>query len=133
MQAVFPGIHIISDVVVSNPLCPTHVQRAAGKQLAVAEQAAHAKVAKYRELADENQATLVPFSVEATGGLDKRAVELIDQISLASRDQLTAVSPDHITNHLKGAVAVAIQRGNAAIMHAAYARAVLAQQGPGAA
>ena len=57
----FPGQQILTDVVVSHPLCPTHHLRACTKHAAVAEFASAKKQEKYEATAATQHARLLIF------------------------------------------------------------------------
>ena len=57
----FPGQQILTDVVVSHPLCPTHCLRACTKHAAVAEFANANKQEKYATTAATQHARLLIF------------------------------------------------------------------------
>lgn len=125
LQIVIPGEHILTDVVISHPLCPSHLATASTKHLATAQKAEQRKHRNYSDMARTQQARFLPFSVETTGGMGKDAEELIDQISLACRDHLILPSHHHIANNIRASVAIAVQRGNALAVYAGYSRAVM--------
>ena len=62
------------------------------KALTTAHQAALRKLHKYKQLADDQQAVFLPFSVETTGGMADDAEELINQLSVVCKDHLTLPS-----------------------------------------
>jgi hypothetical protein len=125
LQISFPGQHILTDVVVSHPLCPSHVHDAARKPLAVAEQAARGKHRSYDETARLHHMRLLPFSVESMGGMSSEAEQLVEQVGLACRDHLTLETHESIARGVRAAVAVAVQKGNAMAVLAGYSRAVM--------
>jgi hypothetical protein len=125
LHIVVPGLSILTDVVVSHPLAPSHLSTAASKPLATANQAALRKHSKYTHLADTQQAHFVPFSVETSGGMTEEAEELVDQLSLACKDHLTLPSSRPFANSIRSSIAVAIQKGNALAIHAGFSRAVM--------
>jgi hypothetical protein len=88
LQVSFPGQLILTDVVVSPPLCSSHVIDASRKSLVVAEQAAQRKHRSYDEIARLHHMRLLPFSVESMGGLSREAEQLVDQINRTCRDHL---------------------------------------------
>jgi hypothetical protein len=120
-------------VVISHSLCPTHLHLASTKHLATAERAEQRKHRKYTDIAQTQQARFLPFSLETTGGIGKDAEELIDQISLASRDNLLLPSHHHIAHTIRASIAIAIQRGNALAVYGGYSRGVLRAGQPHAA
>ena len=125
LQIVIPGEHILTDVVVSHPLCRSHLDTARAKPLATAEQAEQRAHRAYSSMAEAQNARFLPFSVESTGGMGKDAEELIEQISLACRDHLVLPSHHHIAHHIRASVAIAVQRGNALAVYGGYSRAVM--------
>ena len=125
LQLTIPGQSILSDVVVSHPLCKAHLARAVVKPLATAEDAATSKHRKYRQLAQQQHSRFIPFSVETTGGRGKDAEQLIEQISLVCKDHFLLPSHEQITNAIRSSVAIAIQRGNALAVFGGYSRAVM--------
>ena len=125
LQIVLPGASILTDVVVSHPLAPSHVSVASSKVLAVAQQAAKRKQAKYKDVAATQHAHFIPFAVETTGGISQEAAQLIDQISLACKDHLTLPSHQSYANIVHSSIAIAVQKGNALAIHAGYSRAIM--------
>jgi hypothetical protein len=125
LQIVFPGQHILTDVVISHPLCPSHITAASKKHTVTAQQAEQRKHVNYHQLAEHQHARFLPFSVETTGGMGCDAVELVDQISLACRDHLTLESHLYIARGVRASVAIAVQKGNALAILAGYSRAVM--------
>jgi hypothetical protein len=124
LQISFPGQTILSDVVISHPLCPSYVADASMQKLVVAERAALRKHRSYDRTARLHHMRLLPFSVETMGGLSKEAQMLVEQIGLACRDHMTLQTHESIARGVRAAVAVAVQRGNAMTASAGYARAV---------
>ena len=120
MQIVIPGESLLTDVVVSHGLCPTHLAAASKEHLATARSAELRKHRNYADVADAQCARFLPFSAETTGGLGKDAEELIDQISLACRDHLAL--PSH---GARASVAIAVQKGNALAIFGRYSRTVM--------
>ena len=54
----FPGQQILSDVVISHPLCPSHVRMSSKKQLILAEWAARRKHHSYDDVAHQHHMRL---------------------------------------------------------------------------
>ena len=129
----FPGQQILTDVVISHPLCPTHVDKSSTKQLVLAEWAAQRKHYRYDDVARQHHMRLLPFSVETMGGLSSEAQQLVEQIGLACRDHLCLETHERIARGVLASVAVAVQKGNAVTMQAAYSRAVMRGRHPAAA
>jgi hypothetical protein len=124
LQLLLPGLHYLADVRITHPLCPTHVQAAANKQLGAALRAEREKTNRYQQTAEQHHAEFIPFVVETLGGIAPAAVKLLDQIALTCRDHMTLWSHQEVVKELRGAIAIAVQRGNAIAMIAGYNRAV---------
>ena len=54
--------------------------------------------------------------VESAGGLGEGAVQIIEEIVLASRDNNTLVHHKIVSQQLKAAIGIAVQKGNAIAM-----------------
>ena len=91
--------------------------------MAAAHKGEAEKKAKYAAMAKTQQASFIPFAVETYGGLGKSARKLINQIVAAAEDQQQLLSSEEIRKELTGSVAIAVQKGNAKILLAAYHRA----------
>ena len=61
LQIVFPGEHILTDVVVSHPLAPSHIERAAGASARIAKYWQETKRNKYTKTAANCEARLLIF------------------------------------------------------------------------
>jgi hypothetical protein len=79
---ITPRHNIITDVVIANPLCPSHRGAAATSPspLATAKKGEAYKTHKYASLAKDHHNKFVPFSAEATGGLGRGAHAVIQCI-----------------------------------------------------
>ena len=113
IQIVFPGVHLLTDVVVSHPLRAGVTSVKNASRLGVARNAQAGKHKSYDETAARHDAVLLPFSVETCGGMAEDAVELLDRIATAGAEHLAFWSHNRIVQHLLAVVAVAIQKGNA--------------------
>jgi hypothetical protein len=111
-------------VVISHPLCPTHVRSAAKKSLAAACQAEVRKDNKYNHTAQVQHAEFVPFALETMGGIAPKALKLLRHILTSCREEMTLWPHDQLMAELRGSIAVAVQRGNAMCMLSGYSRAV---------
>ena len=80
IQIVLPNQHYLVDVVISHPLCPTHVRSAANKSLAAAYQAEIRKDNKYHRTAQIQHAEFVPFALETMGDIAPKALKLLRHI-----------------------------------------------------
>src|ERR1700728_5477754 len=87
IQIVLPNQHYLVDVVISHPLCPTHVRSATKKPLAAAYQAEMRKDNKYHHTAQVQHAEFVPFALETTGGMAPKAVKLLHHILTSCREE----------------------------------------------
>jgi hypothetical protein len=116
LQLILRDLHALCDVRISHPLCPTHVSSAATTQLAVAKQGEKIKTNKYKSTAEQHEAKFIPFVMESTGGIGPSSAKLLDEIILASRDHNTLWPHEVVSQELRGAVAVAVQKGNAMTM-----------------
>ena len=125
LQIFFPGQHILTDVVISHPLCPSNIVAASKEHSVVAQQAEQRKRAKYEQIAQQQHARFLPFSLETTGGMGLDVIELIDHISLACRDHLELENHLYISRGVHASVAIAVQKGNALVILGGYSRAVM--------
>jgi hypothetical protein len=113
LQIVFPGVHLLTDVVVSHPLRAGVTKEQTTARLGIARRAQARKHESYAETATRHDAVLLPFSVETCGGMAEDAVDLLDRIATAGAEHLAFWSHNRIVQHLLAAVAVAVQKGNA--------------------
>ena len=124
LQIVFPGEHILTDVVVTHPLAPSHIERAAGGATKTAMYLEQRKRKRYTKTAAHQEARLLPFAVETCGGLAPDAVTLLKELSRAGEEHLGLWPRDVIVRQLLGSVAVAVQKGNAMAVLSGYSKAV---------
>jgi hypothetical protein len=117
---VIPGHHYLIDVPVTHPLCPRHVSAACVKPLGATFSAEEEKHRKYDQLAQGLKAEFVPFVVESLGGITKTSQTLLDNVILACSEHQSIWSPQELKRELYGAIAVAIQQGNARAMTAGH-------------
>ena len=124
MQIVFPGRIILSDVIVSHSLTSNRVARRVPiKRRTVAASSEAVKARKYAKVASRLGAELLNVSVDTSGGLAGGAFELVKAIGEeGERWTAGAWTGARIERHLLGAIAVAVQRGNALLMLAGYSR-----------
>ena len=120
IQIVFPGRLLVTDVVVSNSLTPAHI--AAWTSSAAIQQGRKNK--KYASVAARVCAELLNVSVDACGGLASDALLLVEAIGEeGERWSRGTWKSESIERHLRGAVAAAVQRGNAMAMLCGFTRA----------
>jgi hypothetical protein len=116
LQMLIRDKHWLSDVYIINPMAPSYIKGAAQRQLSAADVGEHRKENKYEATARAHGATFVPFVVESAGGLGEGAVQIIEEIVLASRDNNTLVHHKIVSRELKAAIGIAVQKGNAMTM-----------------
>src|ERR1700753_1526479 len=127
LQLLLNGHQVLVDVTIRDPACKTNIQHgSATQQLAAAHRGEAEKKAKYAAMAKTQQAEFIPFAVETYGGMGKSARKLIKRIASVAQDRLQATSEKEVRQQLEESVAIAVQRGNANIMLAAYYRATSA-------
>ena len=128
MQVVFPGRMLLTDMSVSHTLNPVAVA-----SLKVQTRAWHSgKNAKYASVASRLGAELLNVAVDTGGGMTAGALMLVEATGEedAMRNAGTRTSAA-ITRHLLGAIAVAVQRGNAMAKLSGYTRAAAVRVGTG--
>lgn len=120
LEVVFPGRRLLTDVVVSHSLTPSAVDH--GKSTAQMWQTLKNK--KYARVASRLGAELLNVSVDACGGMADDTVRLVEAVGEeGERWSRGTWSGASIERHLLGAIAVAVQRGNAMAMLVGYTRA----------
>ncbi|MCJ1296814.1 hypothetical protein MMC34_008381 [Xylographa carneopallida] len=122
LQVVFPGRMLLTDVSISHTLTPSAV--AAGKAQTSARLSG--KNTKYAGVASRLGAELLNVVVDTGGGMTGAALKLVDAVGEeGERWSAGTWSSAAITRHLLGAIAVAVQRGNALAMLCGYTRAAV--------
>ena len=124
LQMITNNEHILTDIQITHPLCPTHVEGAAREQLYAARISERVKTNKYEETAKQHHATFIPFVMEATGGMSKSAQKLYEKILLASRDSYSLWPYAEIVRDFRGAIAISVQKRNAMTMVAGRCLAI---------
>jgi hypothetical protein len=119
----FPGQHILADVVISHSLAPGWVKYSGAARGVVARKKQLLKHKKYTAAASQQDARLLPFSVESCGGMAPDAITLLHVISEAGQEHLGLWPRDQIVRQLLGSVAIAVQKGNAMAVLSAHSRA----------
>ncbi len=118
---------MLLDVTIRHPACKTNIMHgSAEQQLAAAHKGEAEKKAKYTAMAKTQQAEFLPFAVETYGGLGKAARKVMKRIASAAEVGPQMLSEKEALRELKGAVAIAVQKGNANIILAEYHRAMSA-------
>ena len=112
------GVPLLLDVSVTHPTMPS--ARSSGRSshaLGAARQREYEKMHKYAELGVMEGATVVPLVMESTGALGEGLRQFVSRISSRVRDgEFAGASPSVIERFLTSALAIALQRGNAAIL-----------------
>ena len=124
LELILRSLHALLDVMIVNPLCPTHLIASSKKSLASVRQGERIKTNKYKGTAAQHEAKFIPFVIESTGGLSDIAVSLLKQIILASRDNRTLWAWEEVSKECFCLVAIAIQKGNAMTMIAGRNKAI---------
>jgi hypothetical protein len=125
LQIVFPAQHILTDVIISHPLTASYCRsyQALSGNAGVARHAEQVKHRKYRETAKQQEACLLPFSVETCGGMAGDAMKLLKVISTTAAQHLGLWSHFQIVRQLMGSIAVSVQKGNAMTILSGYTSA----------
>jgi hypothetical protein len=120
LMLVFPGRMLLTDVAVSHTLTPSAVTEC----VSASKQRQKAKTAKYAGVAARLGAELLNVSVDTSGGMASEALRLIQAVSEeGERWSAGTWTSAAITCHLMGAIATAVQRGNAMALLSGYTRA----------
>ena len=107
LQMIVNNTHILTDIQITNPLCPTSIKySAAQQQLHAAQKKERVKSNKYTGTALQHHAKFIPFIMEATGGMSESARQIYEMIVLASRDNNTLWPHEIIARDFRGAIAI---------------------------
>ena len=121
LQLVFPGRVLLTDVVISHSLTASNVL--SGRSTATDRQ--RRKNTKYARVASRIGAELLNVSVDACGALASDAARQVEAIGEeGERWSAGTWSSRTVERYLLGAIAVAVQRGNALAMLTGYSRAM---------
>ncbi|HEX3641449.1 MAG TPA: reverse transcriptase domain-containing protein, partial [Ktedonobacteraceae bacterium] len=123
LQVIIPGGHYISDVKVVHATCPSHVAKYSGTQFGAARAGEKEKVDKYSDIAKTCHADFIPFVVETSGAFTKKSEQLINHIISTCAEHQQLWEPREVKRGFLGAIAIAVQRGNASAMFEGYSRA----------
>jgi len=129
LQIVFPGCHLLSDVVIAHPFTSSRIKHrnALGGNAPLARLHEKIKTIKYKALTAQQQATFIPFAAETCGGLGPQALKLLKLLAEQAREHLSIWPHHDIVGHMLGAVAVAIQKGNAMAVLAGFSNALMTE------
>jgi len=126
LHAAYATSNDLVDAVITHPLAQSYVQ-AGPSRYRVAYKAARSKRRKYAEYAREMGARFIPFACESLGGIIPEARRWMAAVALSlPPDYCTPEGLDRfqLLRHAQSAVAIAIQRGNAAMVKASVNRAL---------
>jgi hypothetical protein len=80
------------------------------------------KSIKYKPVAMNHDAGMIPNIYECNGGYGEQACNLLEDIKRFAHEEALAFAPSEVVRDMMDAVAIAIQRGNAKAIIAAYER-----------
>ena len=103
--------------------CPTHVAKYSGIQFGATRAGQKEKIHKYADIAKHSHADFIPFVVETSGAFTKESEKLIDHIISTCAEHQQLWEPKQVRRELLGAIAIAVQKGNASVMFEGYSRA----------
>lgn len=116
---LFDALGLLVDVVVPDPLSPSHGAHSSSRG-GVAARSEAAKQRVYGELARQHGLRVEGFAVEAYGQLGPGALRVLDQLAWAVHgDELSPFTRAEFLFGLKTAIQVALHAGNARLLHAA--------------
>ena len=121
LQIAFSGRLLLTDVVISHLLTAARIER--GKSRVVEPQGK--KNRKYAAVASRIGAELLNVSVDSCGRMATDATRLITIGEEGESLSMGTWSCGEIARQLMGAIATAIQRGNALAMLTGYTRAIV--------
>jgi hypothetical protein len=126
LQMLINNRHILTDIQITNPLCPTSIQTTATQQqLHAAGKKERIKSHKYVNTALEHDAEFIPFIMEATGGMSESARKIYEMIVLASRHNNTLWPHEIIARDFRAAIAVNVSFYSDVVQFISYADMVL--------
>jgi hypothetical protein len=104
------GVSAFVDVAISYPAAPSYVARSSTEYAYVAALRAAEKHKKYDEFCREKSIEMIPFAIESTGAMHREAYDFLVRICMNESAASSA-----LLKHSLYSLAVALQRGNAAI------------------
>ena len=124
LQMITNNQHILTDVQITNPVCPSYKQGASRQKLYAAALSEKRKINKYTTTAALHHAAFIPFVMEATGGMSRSAQDIYERVVLASRDSGTLWPHEIIARDFRSSIAIAVQKRNAMTMIAGRCLAI---------
>ena len=103
------------DVSVIHPAAASYVDHAQ-RPLGAAAFREREKERRYATLVAEEKAELVPFVMESTGAVGQQAKQFIDRLVLSLNLAREFNAAWEVKDYLSRGLAIALQRGNAAVM-----------------
>ena len=88
LYVTFPAKQFMLDVSVVYPACATYHKGAAEAPLYAAQKREDTEITKYGTLASHNRYKFVPFVMESTGALGKRAAAFLKDLAQYAREHL---------------------------------------------
>ena len=118
LRLTLDGVSLLLDVSVTHPTMPSALSsHLSSRPLGAARRREYEKTHKYAELATMEGSTVIPLVLESTGALGEGFRQFIRRISSRVRDgEFAEASPLVVERFLINALAIALQRGNAAIL-----------------
>ena len=118
LRLTLAGVSYLLDLSATHPTSPSALSsRRSLRPLGAARQREYEKKQKYSELATLEGVTIVPLVMESTGALGECFRQFIHRISTSVRNgEFAGASPSAVERFLIAALAVSLQRGNAAIL-----------------
>jgi hypothetical protein len=119
-----PGRTVLSDVVVCHPLGPGSRDSVGARALGMAKAKEGLKMRKYLALSARHSFVQLPIALESMGGMGPATVTLVQAMADASAEHLAMWSRESVIRQIVGALAMAVQRGNAMTFLDGYDRAL---------
>ena len=117
---VFGGTRLLFDVSITHPLADSYRSNAAKLVLATAAKREQEKRSKYAPMAAAQHARFFPVVLESTGGCGKEAALFFKEVVRASKAARGSWCPKDVVYGVARDVAIAVQRGNNAIVGSAF-------------
>ena len=113
------GHNLLIDVGIVQPSAMSHRDKG---PLVRTKEYEDEKITKYKPMTESLDAGFIPTIYESNGGYGEQACNLLGDIKVFAHEEALAFAPSEIVRDMMDAVAIAIQRGNAKAIIAAYER-----------
>jgi hypothetical protein len=119
-RIILDSLTLLVDATIVHPTAKgklestTDAERIMNKPLGCASEAAQSKRSKYSSMALYQGAQFIPFAMETYGGMEQSCMQLMKEIGTFAVDHESAWSRKEIIDNCLQAIAIAVQRGNAA-------------------